>query len=357
MGDLVADGGDHDQWDENYFKPAAELIAERPYISTLGDHEGRDDGVLFNHFLFPELESDKLWYSFDYGMVHFISLDYRHADSEEMKAWFSEDVEASQGRWNIVFMHRPVYNLGGHRSFWGNPVWPDLFRQHQVDVVFGGHSHIYERFMPVYSDEPGSWTISYITTGGAGAGLYDAVQHPVLAYSKSMNHYVSVEATSGQLNIRTYEIDGALMDSLVIAKGEDNTQSEVYLAQAIPRDELDIMGVFARAISRSLDAPPLFYRPALKRVKLKTDFLTQPVQFTLRLSDSSLVNYKMDSYSGVLVPGEELDIELKILSKTDMQVSGWGEIDPPFRMVADYKQGAIEGTLQGKLLRMRSWGD
>lgn len=358
MGDLVENGGNFEQWDKFYFGPAEKLIAERPFISTLGDHEGSgDDGALFNHYLFPELEYEKLWYSFDYGMVHFVSLDYRHADSEKMQDWFRQDMAASKGKWNVVFMHRPTYNLGGHRSFWGNPDWPDLFREYRVDVVFGGHSHIYERFYPVYSGEQNSWTITYITTGGSGAGLYEAIQHPVLAYAKSTNHYADVKVSAESFELQVYEIDGTPMDSLVITKNANGTQADDYLASARSRRELDIMGVFAGPISWSLDSPPLFHRPANKEFNLNAGSISEPIKFKLRLSETSLPNYKMEPYVGELIPGQNLEILLKIWGKSDLKVSGWGQIDPPFRIIAEYEQDKIKGAVQGKSLRMRSWGE
>ena len=359
MGDLVEDGGDYEQWDKYYFGPAQKLIANRPFISTLGDHEGSgDEGKLVEHFLFPELEHEKLWYSFDYGMVHFISLDYRHADSEEMMDWFEADMKNSQGKWNIVFMHRPAYNLGGHRSFWGNPHWPDLFQKHKIDIVFGGHSHIYERFHPVYTADNKAWAITYITTGGSGASLYESVQHPVLEYAQSVNHYADVHLDAHTLNLRTYEIEGRLMDSLIIVKNPDGSQSQDYLKSASPRDEMDILGLFAGPISWALEYPPLPERPAYKRFTLNSGQLSNAIEFEFRLSDDSLENYIMEPFSGVLEPGVDYEVVLKIRrTKGGVKVSPWGDIDPPFRIEAVYKQGAISGVTLGKHVNMISWGE
>jgi len=358
MGDLVENGGNYAQWDKFYFEPAGKLISERPFISTLGDHEGSgDDGKLFQYFLFPDLKSDQLWYSFDYGMVHFISLDYRHADSPAMLAWFQDDIQASKARWNIVFMHRPAYNLGGHRSFWGNPVWPDLFEQYQIDVVFGGHSHIYERFKPVYTAGHEDWAITYITTGGAGAGLYEAVQHPVLAYAQAANHYVDIHLNATALHLSTYQMNGTRMDSLVIKKNPDGTQSKDYLKTAELRNELDIMGIFAGPISWALESPPLFYRPADKEITLNSGVTSGTIKYELRLSQASLQNYSMTPYHGELQAGSEQTIMLKIISKTNLKISGWGAIDPPLRLEAVYQQRDIKGVVQGKILELRSWGE
>ena len=359
MGDLVEDGGNYEQWDKFYFEPAGELIAGRPFISTLGDHEGSgDDGKLVEHFLFPELEHEKLWYSFDYGMAHFISLDYRYADSKEMMEWFETDMQASQGKWNIVFMHRPAYNLGGHRSFWGNPHWPDLFQKHKIDMVFGGHSHIYERFHPVYTEGNEEWAITYITTGGSGASLYESVQHSVLEYAQSVNHYADIDLDADKLTLRTYEINGKLMDSLIIGKNPDGSQSADYLNTATLRDEMDIIGLFVGPISWALEYPPLPERPAYKRFTLNSGQISKPIEFEFRLSDASRENYIMESFSGVLEPGVDQDVVLKIRrTEGGVKISPWGDIEPSFRIEAVYKQGAIEGITQGSHVNMISWGE
>jgi acid phosphatase type 7 len=358
MGDLVEDGGNYEQWDRFYFGPAKELISSRPFVSTLGDHEGSgDEGVLFNHFLYPQLEYEKLWYSFDYGMVHFVSLDYRHANSQEMMEWFEKDIEASDARWKIVFMHRPPYNLGGHRSFWGNPHWPDLFQKHRVDVIFGGHSHIYERFQPVYTEEIRDWAITYITTGGSGASLYEAVQHPVLTYSKSANHYADVQLDQDVFKLKTYQIDGELLDSMIISKNPDGSQANEYLDKARLRNEMDILGLFAGPISWALEYPPLPERAAYKRFTLNSGEISESVHYELRLSKESLEHYRMEPFKGVLEQGIDQDVELKIWSKGGVSIDPWGHIDPPFRIEAHYKQGSIKGIMEGKYLGMISWGE
>ena len=49
--------------------------------------------ILFTHYLFPEKDHLKLWYSYDVGDAHFIFLDWRYPFSEEMIKWFKEDVK------------------------------------------------------------------------------------------------------------------------------------------------------------------------------------------------------------------------------------------------------------------------
>ncbi|NOX64299.1 MAG: metallophosphoesterase family protein, partial [Chlorobi bacterium] len=187
-GDLVAKGGNYDNWQSQFFDPAKEMINHIPFITAVGDHESDkvdgDNADLFTHFLFPHKDSLKLWFSYDIGNAHFTFLDWRYPYSNEMIEWFKKDISSSDKDWKFVIMHRPVYNLGGHRTAWGKNVWSELLREYKIDIVFAGHSHLYERFYPLRPlSQPDAWAVTYITTGGAGASLYEAVQNRSLAFS------------------------------------------------------------------------------------------------------------------------------------------------------------------------------
>ena len=243
VGDLVGSGGYYNEWEKYYFGVAGDVINHIPMISALGDHEGdSDDGELFTHFLFPHKDYHKLWFSFDYEDAHFIALDYRHPYNEEMIEWFKKDMTASKAKWKFVTMHRPSYNLGGHRSNWGREIWPKLFRDYKVDIVFAGHSHIYERFYPTRPlSQSNSWPVTYITTGGAGAPLYEVVQDPALAFAKSINHFVYISLNKNQLDLKTYLMDGTILDKISFSKREKEYE-ESYSSLIKPQENLDLYG-------------------------------------------------------------------------------------------------------------------
>ena len=112
-------------------------------------------------------------------------------------------------------MHRPTYNLGGHRVAWGKDVWPELFRENKIDIVFAGHSHLYERFYPLRPmSKPDAWPVTYITTGGAGASLYEAIENPSMAYTKSINHFLKVDIHKNKIRLKAIGIDGEILDSI-----------------------------------------------------------------------------------------------------------------------------------------------
>jgi predicted phosphodiesterase len=351
MGDLVENGGNYQQWEDFYFGVVSDVINHIPLISTLGDHEGDgDNGELFRYFLYPDLSVNALWFSFDYGAAHFVSLDYRHPDNEEMIEWFKTDMSETDAKWKFVYYHRPSYNLGGHRSTWGKEIWPALFREYQVDIVFAGHSHIYERFYPLRpSAQPDAWPVTYITTAGAGAGLYEIVEHPYLAVTKSINHFSYIELNDDQLNFSVYLNDGSVLDQFSITKTSGKYDS-AYLSLVKPQEELDVLGIFASAISPTLSSIPLFEEPARVNIEMESSLIPIAVEYVITLSGESENFYRMEPVKGLLQQGKNEKVTLNIYSKKELTLGRWGEIYPQLRLQAIYKTASGEEKIIGSAI-------
>ena len=101
------------------------------------------------------------YYSYNWGNVHFLSLDshgnesgnsYRLYDtlSNQVK-WIKADLEANTRPWTIVYWHHPPYTMGSHNSDTESELVymrENLLRileRYGVDLVLCGHSHDYER--------------------------------------------------------------------------------------------------------------------------------------------------------------------------------------------------------------------
>jgi len=356
VGDLVGSGGNYDEWQRYYFDVAADVINHIPLVPALGDHEGEDDdGRLFTHFFFPQKDYKKLWFSFDVGDAHFVALDYRYPDSEEMRQWFEKDMASTPARWKFVYMHRPCYNFGGHRSNWGHGVWPELFSQYKVDMVFAGHSHLYERFRPTRPlANPNAWPVTYVTTGGAGAPLYEVVQDSALACAKSVNHFVAINLNKDRLQLHTYLTDGTLLDSVSFRKTSDGYDRR-YMARIIPQEELDLYGLFAGQISQDLERLPMKKRPAIINLTLSLPTVNEDVDFRIMLTDSAAASYRMAPVTGTIRVGQTVSMPLKIYAKKNMRVSRWGDIEPEIRLIAIYKSGSFHGRVLSKPLSYRDY--
>jgi hypothetical protein len=112
-------------------------------------------------------------YSFNYGNVHFISIDAETGfpgAAEEFKyvlpcggfgdqlTWLEQDlIKANQERhirpWIFAQGHHPMYNGDSINSDF-QAAMEELFHKYGVDVYFAGHVHSYERDYPVYQGRP-----------------------------------------------------------------------------------------------------------------------------------------------------------------------------------------------------------
>lgn len=98
------------------------------------------------------------YYAFDYGNVHFISLDTEDNSldvSGDMLTWLEKDLENNRLQWTIVYFHHPPYTRGtynsdyvlesgGRMTYVRENVLP-ILDKYGVDLVLSGHSHTYER--------------------------------------------------------------------------------------------------------------------------------------------------------------------------------------------------------------------
>lgn len=113
----------------------------------------------------------ELYYSFNYGNVHFISLnsevgaafnpsiDWTGASptatftGSPMTQWLEQDLQANTLPWVVIYFHQPPYSKGSHDS---DDLWErymaamrenfvPIFDNYNVDLILCGHSHVFER--------------------------------------------------------------------------------------------------------------------------------------------------------------------------------------------------------------------
>jgi HEAT repeat protein/3',5'-cyclic AMP phosphodiesterase CpdA len=211
-GDLVSNGTVYEQWEEQFFTPLKEVINRIPIFPVLGNHEQNSE-----HFynFFPSGS----WYAFDYGNALFIALNTNAASGgfepgSEQYAWLERTLSESSALWRIVWFHHPPYSSGNHGcSMAQQEAFAPLFEQYQVDVVFNGHDHIYERSFPMRArrrdDESG---VIYVVTGGGGAPLYHVDAGEWTAFATSTHHCCIVSLDGPHLRWQTYDLNGDVVD-------------------------------------------------------------------------------------------------------------------------------------------------
>lgn len=234
-GDLVARGKNFELWEKEFFVPLANVIDEVPLLAAIGNHE--DDGT--NYLAQFHFSDQELWYSFNSGSAHFLALDYRsHAQNEPQYQFAEKDLTGNQSAWKIVMLHEPMFNIGGHNSMWGHDAYLPLMHKAKVDLVLGGHSHLYERFKPLSSEaDYGKWAITHITTGGGGAPLYQGEQNAVHAAYARTNHFVVIEVTQDSLKGKAVSRDGAVFDEFELKKANGQYDA-AYLSGAVKEDKV-----------------------------------------------------------------------------------------------------------------------
>ena len=364
-GDMVSSTSSYDNWGPQFFSPLADVINQVPMLMARGSHENDVKPILR---LF-DMPNGRMWYAMDGGPVHVVVLDSRH-DNAEVLRWLEADLAASKAPWKIAMYHNPSFNLGHHKSGSHRTTFLPILAKYGVDVVLSGHSHLYERFKPLYHTAPalrleskvtagdGAVTvagvprrpITFITTGGGGASLKSAVQHPLLARSSKDYHYCVFTADGETLRLRTLGVNGEAIDAMTLTK-KDGLYDPAYLAEARPMEE----AVFAQGGIR-LATPTL---PGLSTgstipisLKIKLPALVEPVQVSLGLADASAGDYDMDPVSVAVRPGKEVAVTLKVEARgnvtleKDAKDPRVSRLVPPLRFVLRAKAAAFQQSLE-----------
>jgi hypothetical protein len=181
VGDNTYNGGSDGGFQSNFFDvyQKGTFMRQSPLFMGIGNHDYGgyphvQDNPEMGYYQIFNLPSkgelggvpsgSEAYYSFDYGNVHFISLDsfargrdgklLTDAGSEQL-AWLIKDLENTKQRWKIVYFHHAPYTRGTYDSdVWENLKQPRLvvtpvLEKYGVDLVISGHSHVYERSKPI----------------------------------------------------------------------------------------------------------------------------------------------------------------------------------------------------------------
>ena len=264
LGDNAYEEGTDEEFTNKVFGTEfgyGEIFPRMPFMPTPGNHDygsvlniltGADpqthDGPYYDIVDVPtngEIggvpSGYELYYSFDYGNAHFVSMNseigsifsgswdwvgaspFNGFSSSPFTDWLHADLQANDKPWVIAYVHQPPHTDGSHDSdaFW--EVYMEAMREnimpilesYGVDLILAGHSHVYERshlingfygtpseFEPANhivengcdSEEPPVFTkyfdgptpnlgTVYIVQGNSGSNDSDAgLQHPAMCY-------------------------------------------------------------------------------------------------------------------------------------------------------------------------------
>lgn len=211
----------------------------------------------------------EVFYSFDFGDVHFLSLnsevfDYTMTSDgiNQMIAWIENDLQQNTRKFTIAYFHQPPYTKGSHDSDDAYELVMKAMREqvipvlesYDVDVVVCGHSHVYERSYLIGghygnsgSFDPGTMLLDgsngnlsqgnaymkdssystpegtvYVVCGNSGSSESGAdLNHPVMVFthggSGAMGSFI-IDVNKNRLDGRYLSSQGIILDEFTILK-------------------------------------------------------------------------------------------------------------------------------------------
>lgn len=265
VGDIAYNLPDNDgKVGDDFMNLIQPLSSGTPYMLCPGNHECADKFLQYRtRYNMPWRQSgskSNLYYSFDVGDIHFISIStelyfydsyYTNKDLEAQYNWLVDDLKRSQNAsWRVMFGHRPMYcsiiiNAGQGWCTTGTETLRDgytynggervgglehLLVDYNVDMFFAGHMHNYERLWPTYreqviqKDYNKPWGPTHIITGNAGCkehlDNYDVEKYPWSAKTSSIYGFGILDIYNRSLGIwRQFNADnGDIVDEIIIKK-------------------------------------------------------------------------------------------------------------------------------------------
>ncbi len=282
LGDNAYDTGTDAEYQAAVFDMYPTLLRRCVTWPTLGNHDSAqattyvDTYPYFSLFTLPTAgeaggvpSGTEHYYSFDLGMVHFVCLDSMTADRSTngaMAIWLRSDLAVNTNRWLIAFWHHPPYSKGSHDSDVGGPSYDTqmgemrtnfvpILENAGVDLVFCGHSHVYERSKLLnrhyglstsfnattnviqagsgretngvgayhkpdgLGESPvGNRGTIYTVAGSSGQATTGATNHPAMFYSALSLGSVVLDFNSNRLDAVFLRDTGVINDSYTIIK-------------------------------------------------------------------------------------------------------------------------------------------
>jgi len=210
-GDLVNEGSVPGLW-TRFNEVTRSLREVADFYPVAGNHDD-ESPYYYDNFVLPNNEK---WYSVDIDGIHFILLNSNLdlGPGSEQYAWLSGDLAATDTNdFVIAVFHHPLVASGPHLpDEYGiaGDLLP-LFETYDVDVVFNGHEHLYERsFLN---------GIYHVVTGGGGAPLHNVPDTSLNPYSQVLAitfHFCLVRKDGNALRIEVFDNDMNRIDSFTV---------------------------------------------------------------------------------------------------------------------------------------------
>jgi acid phosphatase type 7 len=176
LGDNAYDKGTEAEYQNNFFNYYQDNLTKNHVLwPAPGNHDYKYSSTAQKDHIMPYYDifslpvngesggiasNSEAYYSYDYGNVHFVSLDSYGIESDnsrlydttgEQVTWLKKDLAANKQPWTVVYFHHPPYTKGSHNSDTETQLvllrenLVKILERYNVDLVLNGHSHCYER--------------------------------------------------------------------------------------------------------------------------------------------------------------------------------------------------------------------
>jgi uncharacterized protein (TIGR03437 family) len=235
VGDLAYEDGKFLELEDYFFDVYRRMLARLPFFPVPGNHDYQYKQAMAYRSMLAvptdgvPLQDRGLYYSFDWGPVHFTALDSNlplllaSQHQGPMLDWLEQDLKSTRAQWRVVYFHHTPFATGHHL---GDPqcimalnLITPILEKYSVHLVLNGHEHVYQRTKPrrngVFVDS--GWGTVYITTGGGGFALHEAGTAPFVVVGISASHYMRVDVSGAQMTVSAIGLDGTAIDQFTLS--------------------------------------------------------------------------------------------------------------------------------------------
>ena len=240
--------GDSDrEWGPKFFQPYEFILAQAPFYSTLGNHDGnetesRADMVAeLDNLFFPGGDPAR-YYRFSFGgLADFFGLDTTqntdngppspgYALKSRQHEWLLVNLASSQVPWKIPYFHHPPFSAGPRHA--GNlrelEHFVEAFVEYGVKVVFSGHEHN----LQITEDSRQTRGIQFVVTGAGGelrsGDIRANMERNAILGWAPQHHFLIVEIDKREMKITPVGFDP------IKVIGRRNTELEMPLKVRLP---------------------------------------------------------------------------------------------------------------------------
>ncbi|MCF2519696.1 metallophosphoesterase [Dyadobacter sp. CY351] len=303
LGDNAYAFGKDAEYQSNFFNHyKSNFLKKNPVFPTPGNHDYNNDNSdrqkdhnvpYYDIFTLPTQgeaggvpSETEAFYSYDYGNVHFLSLDSYGKEDQATRLydtlgrqvqWIKKDLAANQNKdWIVAYWHHPPYSQGSRNSETELDMikirenFIGILERNGVDLILCGHSHVYERsrLMEGHYDkadtfDPAKHNVSnssgrydgsqescpylkksginkgtvYVVSGSAGqlGSKAAGFPHNAMYYSDAeRSGGMVLEVEGNRLDAKWIGVDGIIYDQFTIEKDVNNeTTIEVDAGESI----------------------------------------------------------------------------------------------------------------------------